>query len=353
MKKILTNLTCAVLIALTFVGFAACDFKADPEKVNLVAVDAAAVVPNDDIDYFVVPEPAASVKIKQTANAENGFKMVGDLQQLYGGDNGYPQAVIVMKNSLGFDDWTGGLFKAIRDNAEWLQKDTTQISTIVSAVSSHLPSGMSPAFNENNLTKSVIANCGIGLYDYAYGPSQVEIKSFLSALKAIQPSTNDSPADAFFFAGLNTPNELDRERVVLDEISIYAPDGAPALALAGLMAGEISTENVAKKINYHVVDASTIQTYVTGNNPAADICILPVNLAANLLGSAEKYTMLGTVTHGNLYIISAKTGEQITAENIEILRGKTVGVVNLAAVPGLTFKLILNKYGIEYQDSQS
>ena len=60
--------------------------------------------------------------------------------------------------------------------------------------------------------------------------------------------------------------------------------------------------------------------------------------------------MLGTVTHGNLYILSAKSDKSITKDNIAELKGKTVGVVNLAAVPGLTFKLILNKYGIEYSD---
>lgn len=347
MKKILTNLLCAALVALTFVGFAACNVDADPEKVNLVAVDTETVVPNGDIDYFVVPEPAASVKIKQTANAENGFKMVGDLQQLYGGTNGYPQAVIVIKNSL-LSSGNGFTYfmNALENNASWLKEESTEISTIVAAVTAHLPSGAAPKFNANNLTKSVIENCGIRFTKASADKS--EIKAFLTDLKGVQPSVNDAPADTFFYDGSVTG-----EVSAYSSLEVYAPDGAPALALAGLMAGEVSTENVAEQINYHVVDASTIQTYVTGANPAADICILPVNLAANLLGSGEKYTMLGTVTHGNLYIISAKTGEQITAENIEVLRGKTVGVVNLAAVPGLTFKLILNKYGIEYQDPQS
>lgn len=340
MKRILSALTCAALVALSLMSFAACDNKpSDEGVVNLVALGSGAdVVARDDIDYFVVPEPAASARVKAA-----GFNFAGDLQQLYGGENGYPQAVIVAKNSLFESDALGHFVAAINENVEWLQAETTQISTVVEAVTGHLTEDLTPTFNANNLTKQVIANCGIR-YSNAYD-SKSETKSFLSALKEIQPNINDNPSDKFFWDG-----NVDTQISNLEEISVYAPDGAPALVLAGLMAGEISTASVAQNINYNIVNASTIQAFVTGSNPVADICVLPVNLASNLLGSAENYTMLGTVTHGNLFILSANSSEQITVYNLSELKGKTVGVVNLAAVPGLTFKLVLNKYGIQYSD---
>lgn len=344
MKKFFATLVCAALAALTLVGFAACTDNSDPEKVNLVAVDAATVVPNDQFDYFVVPEPAASAKIKATSSSPNGFKMVGDLQELYGGNNGYPQAVIVAKSQfIGLEGtFVDEFMSALQQNTEWLTSETTEISSVVNAVTSHLTEGMSPTFNANNLTKEVIANCGIR-FEYAYDCKE-EVKSFLTALKAVQPSVNDNLSENFFIGDNRT------DAFTNNSVTVYAPDGAPALALAGLMDGAVSSNSLEKEVNYNIVDASTIQTHVTGANPDADICILPVNLAANLLGSGENYTMLGTVTHGNLYVISAKTGERITVDNLSELRGKTVGVVNLAAVPGLTFKLILNKYGIEYAE---
>lgn len=120
-------------------------------------------------------------------------------------------------------------------------------------------------------------------------------------------------------------------------IEIYMPDGAPALALAKAMHEEKDDE-----AEYHVVDSSLIQTYVTGAEPKADLCLLPVNLASKLLGSGETYQMLGTVTHGNLYMLSVDSVEY-TADNLDELVGKTVGVVNLQNVPGLTFKVILNE----------
>lgn len=127
-------------------------------------------------------------------------------------------------------------------------------------------------------------------------------------------------------------------------VQIYMPDGAPALSLAKYM------NEGGDGAEYHVVDSSTIQTYVTGNSPAADLCILPLNLASKLLGTGETYKMLGTVTHGNLYMLSTDETVQYTTENLSGLIGKTVGVVQLPNVPGLTFKVILNQNDIAWQE---
>ena len=128
-------------------------------------------------------------------------------------------------------------------------------------------------------------------------------------------------------------------------IDVYAPDGAPALALGLLMSEDTAEDNV----EYHVVSSATIQTYVTGNQPKADVCVLPVNLAAKLLGDGSSYKMAGVVTHGNMYMI-AKEANSYTRENASALIGKTVGVVQLANVPGLTLKMALSSLEIPYND---
>lgn len=130
-----------------------------------------------------------------------------------------------------------------------------------------------------------------------------------------------------------------------ESVKVYMPDGAPALSAARLMA----EDKFDREVEYEVVDASLISTFVTGENPAADLCILPVNAASKLLGKGDKYKLVGTVTHGNLFILT-KNGENLTKENLASLKGKTVGVINLAAVPGLTFKIILKDNGVEYSD---
>ncbi|MCD8206029.1 MAG: hypothetical protein LUD29_05395 [Clostridia bacterium] len=134
-------------------------------------------------------------------------------------------------------------------------------------------------------------------------------------------------------------------------IKFYMPDGAPALSAAYLMAGNHDFGGDVK-MEYNVVDSSEINSYVSGKNPEADVCILPVNAAAQLLGSGETYTLLGTVTHGNLFLVSAADDDNeavdITSENLDTLIGKDVGVLNLSAVPGMTFEVILNDAGIPF-----
>ncbi|MGN0824622.1 MAG: hypothetical protein ACI4MB_06120 [Candidatus Coproplasma sp.] len=131
-------------------------------------------------------------------------------------------------------------------------------------------------------------------------------------------------------------------KVEVGKYKVYAPDGAPALALAQLCTEEKSEYAV------NVVKASTITTYVTGEEPKADFAIVPVNAAVKMLGSGEKYQMLGTVTHGNLFLLKKTNGEEITTANISTLVGKTVGVINLANVPGLMLKVILQQYNIPF-----
>ena len=127
---------------------------------------------------------------------------------------------------------------------------------------------------------------------------------------------------------------------------VYAPDGAPALALAQLM-----SENMqfGGKVNYNVVNATTIQTYVTGQDPAAELCVLPVNAAAKALGSGKTYQMLGAVTHGNIYLLSNTEKEELTAANIkERLEGKVVGCIQLENFVGFALQVVLDKYDVSY-----
>ncbi|MGN0807934.1 MAG: hypothetical protein ACI4MN_05775 [Candidatus Coproplasma sp.] len=131
-------------------------------------------------------------------------------------------------------------------------------------------------------------------------------------------------------------------KVEVGKYTVYAPDGAPALALAQLCTEEKSEYAV------NIVKASTITTYVTGEEPKADFAIVPVNAAVKMLGSGEKYQMLGTVTHGNLFLLKKTDGVEITSENLSTLVGKTVGVINLANVPGLMLKVILQQYNIPF-----
>ena len=129
------------------------------------------------------------------------------------------------------------------------------------------------------------------------------------------------------------------------EISVYTPDGAPALALAKLM----SEDTEADGISYHVVNSTGIEALVQYKEESknADICILPLTDASLYLHSGEQYALLGTVTHGNFFLLSNQE-KYYNEENLSLLIGKKIGVVQLGKLPGLTFRYVLERAGIPY-----
>ena len=148
--------------------------------------------------------------------------------------------------------------------------------------------------------------------------------AMIAALAACTPEGKDDAGDALVY-------------------TVYAPDGAPALALANAI------DKTEETFEYHIVASSTIAAQVTGSDPAADFCVLPVNAAAKLLGTGETYKLLGTVTNGNMYFLTTGDNAPVTKESLSSLTGKTVGVVQLSNVPGLTFQAALKAAGVSYQ----
>lgn len=124
------------------------------------------------------------------------------------------------------------------------------------------------------------------------------------------------------------------------KISVYMPDGAPALAFSRLMS---ENNQLEREVSYNVVAADAIGAFVADGT--ADVALLPVNAASKLCGSGEKYKLAAVNTHGNLFVVGKSEAADVNA-----LKGKKVGVVNLANVPGLTFKAILGDKNIAYTE---
>lgn len=344
MKKFLAVLCAAFLAVGMAAGLIACSKDGDSGAVVLTEVSADYVGLMDDIDYYVVPEPAASAKVKKLTAEGSPIYNVGSLQELYG-NQGYPQAVIVAKNRLIESD--GAFVKEFvtkfSNTATWLSS-TTDYASIVSNINA----AGGTTLKAPQLTSTVIANCNINYVSALADKSNV--LSYMQSVKAINSKMYGECADSFFFDTTALTQTADQNKT---SVSVYMPDGAPALSMAYMMSGEGDT--LSKTVNYNVVAANTINTYVTNENQNknADICILPVNAAAQKLGSGSNYKLLGTVTHGNLFLLSKEQTAVTSSNAATILKGKKIGVINLAAVPGLTFKMILNNYSLEYsQDNK-
>ena len=172
----------------------------DTSKVNLASIGGAQAIGTLGYDYYLAAEPLASAKVKASANSANPLYIAADLQKLYGGENGYPQAVLVVKNDFleKNGEWVDEFIEDVKEAAAWLQEDTTEISTIVSAVSSKLTSELTPSFNANNLTKTVIANCGVFFTGAQEG--KAEVNAFLTELMGVSQGAAKTVADKFFYS---------------------------------------------------------------------------------------------------------------------------------------------------------
>ncbi|MBQ7913327.1 MAG: hypothetical protein IJ308_08335 [Clostridia bacterium] len=345
MKKSVKTLAvglCGALVFSAAAGFSACgkEDNLSADKVYLKAMTGPQAVGTMEADYFLLAEPAV------TAQSKNGFFIKGDLQALYGGENGYPQAVLVAKTELltSYPGWVEHYFiNQITKSAAWLE--TASGAEVVSAVSSHMADeDYATTLKAPLLTADVMARCGVWFAHAWTSSVQTEVKTFLSEMLTVNDKAAAMPTDEFFWGGGAFVSSAYPPE---NEVTVYMPDGAPALALAKIMSEDTAEDGVT----YKVVDPSLISSVLTYEDESknADMCVLPVTAASKLLGKGDRYKMVGVVTHGNLFLIS-KDGEALTAENLASLKGKTIGVLNISQVPGLTLKAVLNKYDIPFEE---
>lgn len=148
---------------------------------------------------------------------------------------------------------------------------------------------------------------------------------------------------AFMCACVNNNGETPGGDPQTARLTFYTPDGAPALGVAKFIA---DNENFGEKnvaIDYNVVSADTIATYINGANGYGDFVVMPINAASKLYkkNAEDPYKMAAVVTHGNLYIMTTEKG--LTLDG---LVGKTVGVIGQGLVPDLTLRAALGKAGL-------
>lgn len=337
MKKFLTIIL-AALTAMTCVLFVGCK-KSDATPVNFkyyaAASDMLPALNNGSLEFGLLPEPAASNLQNNIGKDKTWFRL--DVQQLYDAESkSYPQAVVMVKQSVAhtYPEIVDALKTQITEGVEWTKQNPADA---VSAVNSKLADGLTPSLNARVITSSVVDGCNIYWQDAS--DAKASVKKYIDEVISVGSELGVSPAvkinDDFFLDG----NEAGDN--VSETLTVCAPDGAPALAIAKLIADE-NDLGTGKTVEYKVVSANDIGANLRGS---ADIVIIPVNAASKLYkaNASDTYKMAAVVTHGNLYIMSQK---QITVED---LAGKTLGVIGQGLVPDLTLKAILTARSIAYK----
>ena len=93
------------------------------------------------------------------------------------------------------------------------------------------------------------------------------------------------------FAGCDDPEQPQ------DGYTFVIPDGAPALGAVSVL------NDVPDGIkSVEIVPSNTISQRAV----QSDIAIVPANLAANLYNKGQDVKLVGTVTHGNLFVLGTR-----------------------------------------------
>ena len=150
------------------------------------------VMKGGEYDYYVLAEPAVSVQVNK-----KGFHIVGDLQAMYGGEKGYPQAALVAKKTLveNNGEWVDGFISDVQEAAAWLK--TASGADIVGAVAAHMAdSSMETSLKAPLLTADVLSRCGVRFV--ASKDCKADSIALLQAFLEINPMVTAIPQDKFF-----------------------------------------------------------------------------------------------------------------------------------------------------------
>lgn len=334
MKKIFA-LCLSIVLCLTTLTFFGCK-EVEEKTVSLkyyeTAQDLIPMLKSGKITTGLLPEPAATNLEKNLASEKTWYRL--DVQELFDSQKrAYPQAVLMVKQDVinAFPTLYANLSETIDQNVAWAKGN---VESAITAINSAIPEGVVPSLNAKNLTADVIDNCKIYFQENTEQMQQ-EVESYISAIREVnEQSANQVTSDIFL-------GDIGTTEVIYDKLTFYAPDGAPAIAIAKYI-NENSDLGTGLSIEYNVVESDKIGPAMAQGK--ADIIILPVN-AATKLYKTHNYKMISVITHGNLYVLST---EKITKDN---LAGKTIGVFGIGLVPDVTLKSALKNNGYNYKDA--
>ena len=127
-----------------------------------------------------------------------------------------------------------------------------------------------------------------------------------------------------------------------ESLTIYVPDGAPALSAAVIM----HSQTFGK---YYVTSVVTTGEEVVAKcaSGEADIAVLPTNAAVKICSTREDYQIFSVNVYGVLYIVGT---EQI--DTLSQLNGQTLYSIGLGNTPEYVFKTICDKQGISYDGAE-
>lgn len=331
-NKFIAIVAILVIVMIACVSLVACNDNSNHEEsakkvtVRYVAdgTAAATLLASGQVDFMVVGEPAASAQTKRLSlNAEM------NLQSAYkdaSGATNYPQAGIFVQSSLaGDEEFLNALFDELATNKVWIAQNKANVTAEAKKV-----------YESANFPAIAIDRCAVNGEELT-DQSKNDILSFLAN---VMPS-DDKGNTIDWNSQKSKLFDITTTEKTNDEIRFSAPEGTPALAMLTLASNQ--KQIGSHEVEYAVVNPANIASEMAAKK--SQVVIMPVNAGAKLISNGADYKLVSIAVDGSLYMVgNTEKGGQITFDDIV---GKKIACIGQTGVPGLIFRYVMQKNGIE------
>lgn len=331
-SKFIAIIAVLALVCVACVSLAACNDDSAPEEtakkvtVRYVAdgTAAATLLADGQVDFMVVGEPAASAQTKRLSlNAE--MNMQSAYKDASGATN-YPQAGIFVQSALvGDEEFLNALFEELAANKVWIAQNKANVTTEAKKV-----------YESANFPAIAIDRCAVN----GEKLTEQSKKDILAFLANVMPS--DDKGNAIEWSAKKSQLfDISASEKTSNKIRFSAPEGTPALAMLTLASNQ--KQIGAHEVEYAVVNPANIASEMATKK--SQVVIMPVNAGAKLISNGADYKLVSIAVDGSLYMVgNTEKGGQITFDDIV---GKKIACIGQTGVPGLIFRYVMQKNGIE------
>lgn len=331
-NKFIAIVAILVIVMIACVSLVACNDNSNHEEsakkvtVRYVAdgTAAATLLASGQVDFMVVGEPAASAQTKRLSlNAE--MNLQSEYKDASGATN-YPQAGIFVQSSLaGDEEFLNALFDELATNKVWIAQNKANVTAEAKKV-----------YESANFPAIAIDRCAVNGEEL----TDQSKKDILSFLANVMPS-DDKGNTIDWNAQKSKLFDITTTEKTNDKIRFSAPEGTPALAMLTLASNQ--KQIGSHEVEYAVVNPANIASEMAAKK--SQVVIMPVNAGAKLISNGADYKLVSIAVDGSLYMVgNTEKGGQITFDDIV---GKKIACIGQTGVPGLIFRYVMQKNGIE------
>ena len=250
---------------------------------------------------------------------------------------GYPQASLFVKKSLVEEEpqTVRAFAAAVQSSIEYLNQSSENALALGNYMQSR---------GDSALKGAVVSKCYLDMRQQYKTAAQAQ-QDVTQLVNVLMPQLANVDYSGIFY----TDNGATGTEGT-GQLTVMAPDGAPAMALAYMM--QNTTTLVGHSLQYSIIGGQQVAASMT--NGDADFIIAPTNAGVAKSFQTDKYRLVAVTSWGNLFILSTdpdlKSLSQCNNDATAFLAqfaGKSISSIGQSQVPDLTLKHLLGLANVQ------